>query len=92
MKHLFKFFIIISLICSKNALAQDKFDISVSTDETNVIYVGLTNTIQFNINNISSDQLLLKFQGNNGLDLDSVFYKITRISSNAYNLEVNRRQ
>jgi ribosomal protein S17E len=91
MKHLFKFFIIISLICSKNALAQDKFDISVSTDETNVIYVGLTNTIQFNINNISSDQLLLKFQGNNGLDLDSAFYKITRISSNTYILEVNRR-
>jgi len=91
MKHLFKFFIIISLICSKNALAQDKFDISVSTDETNVIYVGLTNTIQFNINNISSDQLLLKFQGNNGLDLDSAFYKITRISTNTYILEVNRR-
>jgi ribosomal protein S17E len=34
---------------------------------------------------------LLKFQGNNGLDLDSAFYKITRISSNTYILEVNRR-
>jgi hypothetical protein len=79
------------LLCTKDAIAQEKFDISASTDETNVLYVGLTNTIQFNVNHVPSEKLFVNFKDYNGNDLDTNVFKSRRILPNAYTLLIPQR-
>lgn len=92
MKNVFKILCIAVLsIPAKNAIAQEKFDISVSTDEINVLYVGLTNTIQFNANHIPSEKLFVLFTDEGNKALDSNVFSIKRISPNTYTLHMWRR-
>lgn len=92
MKNVFNILCIAALsIQAKNATAQEKFDISVSTDETNVLYVGLINTIQFNVNYIPSEKLFVLFTDEEDKVLDSNVFSINRISPNTYTLHMSRR-
>lgn len=92
MKILFKIICVSTfLLRVLETAAQEKFDISVSTDETNVVYVGLTNKIQCNVNHIPSEQLFVKFTDNDEKELDSNAYAISRTSANEYTLHIIRR-
>ncbi len=92
MKILFKIICVATfLLRVQQTTAQEKFDISVSTDETNVVYVGLTNKIQCNVNHIPSEQLFIKFADNDENELDSSAYSISRTSANEYTLHIIRR-
>jgi hypothetical protein len=92
MKNVFKILCIAVLtIQAYKATAQDKLDISASTDEINVLYVGLTNTIQFNVNHIPSEKLFVLFTDEDAKALDSNVFSINRISPNTYTLHMSRR-
>ncbi|NBP05743.1 MAG: hypothetical protein EBV15_05940 [Bacteroidetes bacterium] len=92
MKILFKIICVAKLLLRfQQTQAQDNFDISLSTDETNVVYVGLTNKIQCNVNHIPSEQLFVKFTDNDENELDSNGFAISRTSANEYTLHIIRR-
>jgi len=92
MKNVFKILCIAVLsVPAYKATAQDKLDISASTDEINVLYVGLTNTIQFNVNHIPSEKLFVLFTDEEDKALDSNVFSINRISPNTYTIHISRR-
>lgn len=93
MKNVFKILCIAVLTIQANkANAQDKFDISTSTDEINILYVGLTNTLQFNVNHIPSEKLFVLFTDEEDKVLDSNVFSINRVSPNTYKLHISSRR